>query len=80
MPFITTPERLARCESYLAGIEVSLEVKFGAEGLQLMPEIRELMDHEVLRDVLEAIRTADAPDELRRIWAPKRRPKKGRRT
>ena len=80
MPFITTPERLARRESYLAGIEVSLEIKFGAEGLALMPEIREIMDHEVLRDVLEAIRTADSPDDLRRVWSPKRQPKKRRRT
>jgi len=79
MQFITTPERIGMEKGLLAGIEVSLEVKFGEEGLQLLPEIRELQDHELLRAVLEAIKTADTPDELRRIWVPKRR-KKGRRT
>ncbi len=64
----------------LKGIEVSLEVKFGAEGLELLPEIRELQDHEVLDAVLEAIKTAATPDAVRRVWTRGRRSKKGRRT
>jgi hypothetical protein len=78
MPFITTPERIGMEKGYLTGIEVALEIKFGAEGLELMPEIRELQDHELLAAVLQAIRTTDSPDKLRRVWAAKRRPKKGR--
>jgi hypothetical protein len=70
MPFITTPERLAREECLLLGIELSLDLKFGAEGLKLLPEIRSLEDHEVFQAVLQAIRTAATPEELRRVWAP----------
>jgi hypothetical protein len=70
MPYITSFERAAIRKGLLAGIEVSLELKFGAEGLKLLPEIRQLEDHEVLQAVLEAIKTATTPDELRRVWAP----------
>jgi hypothetical protein len=67
-------------KALLMGIEVSLEIKFGEEGLKLMPELRALEDHELLEAVLKAIRTAASPEDLRRIWARGRRPKKGRRT
>ena len=80
MPFLTTPERIGLKKGLLEGIELGLEVKFGAEGLALMPEIRELQDPGVLEAVLEAIETASSPDEVRRVWARGRRPKKGRRT
>jgi hypothetical protein len=83
MPFLTTPERLGlekgRLEGLLKGIELGLELKFGAEGLALMPELRTL-DHEMLEAVFDAIKPAASPDELRRIWAPKRRSRKKRRT
>jgi hypothetical protein len=68
MPFMTTPERLAKEKYLLRGIEVSLAVKFGAEGLKLLPEIRQIEDHEVLEAVLDAIITAATPDDLRRVW------------
>jgi hypothetical protein len=68
MPYITTPEQLAREEIYTEGIEMALEIKFGAEGLKLLPEIRDL-DHEMLQRVFRAIKTARTPDSLRRIWA-----------
>jgi hypothetical protein len=76
MPFISTPERVGMKKGYLAGIELGLKLKFGADGLQLMPEIRELHEHELLADVLQAIETAASPDALRRIWTRKRRAKK----
>jgi hypothetical protein len=83
MPFVTIAERVGMEKGLekglLKGIEVSLKVKFGAEGLALLPEIRALQDHELLEAVLEAIEAAANPDELRRVWAPKRRPRKGRR-
>lgn len=75
MPFITTPERIGMERGLLEGIEVSLELKFGEEGRKLMPELRELQDHELLSEVLHAIKTASSPDRLRRIWTRKRRPK-----
>jgi hypothetical protein len=83
MPFITTPERIGMEkgleEGLLAGIEVSLTVKFGEEGERLLPEIRELHDNKVLRAVLRAIAKATSPDEVRRVWT-RRRPKKGQQT
>ena len=80
MPFLTTPERLGLKKGLLEGIEVCLDLKFGEEGLSLMPELRALHDHEVLETVLDAIKAAATPEDLRRIWAPKRRPRKKRRT
>jgi hypothetical protein len=80
MPFISTPERIGMEKGLLKGIEACLKLKFGTRGLELMPEIRELQDHEVLEAVLDAIETAASPDQVRRVWAPKRRPKRGRRT
>jgi hypothetical protein len=79
MPYITSIERLAMRKGLLEGLEVLLEIRFGAEGLNLMPELRELYDHEVLRAVLRAAKTAAHPDDLRRLWT-RRRPKRARRT
>ena len=62
-------------EGLLRGIEVSLKVKFGAEGLELMPDIRQIHDHVVLNKVLDRIDTADSPENLRRVWTWKRRTK-----
>jgi hypothetical protein len=55
MPFMTIFERVGMEQGLLRGLEVSLQLKFGAEGLKLMPELRELQDHELLDAVLDAI-------------------------
>jgi hypothetical protein len=68
MPFMTTPERIGLEKGLLRGIEVFLEAKFGAEGVKLLPEIRQIQDHEVLEKVLDSIIPATTPDELRRVW------------
>ena len=76
MPFITTPERIGlrqgraegRAEGLAQGVEVALKIKFGEEGLRLMPEIRNLENQEKLEAILQAIPTASSPEELRRIW------------
>jgi hypothetical protein len=76
MPFITTPERIGMEQGLkkgrLEGIETALEVKFGAAGLQLVPEIRQLQDAGILEAVLQAIKTASTPEEVRRAWSPSR--------
>ncbi len=69
MPYVTSVERLAKEEGLLEGIEACLKLRFGAPGLQLMPELRELSDVERLRAVLHAIETATSLDDLRRLYA-----------
>jgi hypothetical protein len=77
MPFIDIAERTGiekglkqgRGEGLLEGLELALEVKFGEAGKQLMPEIRRLQDPEVLRKVVQAIKTATTVDEVRRAWS-----------
>jgi hypothetical protein len=52
----------------IKGIEVALELKFGEAGLLLMPEIRALGNEAKLEAILQAIRTAASPEDLRRVW------------
>ncbi len=80
MPYVTSVERIGRekgradgllkgrAEDLLAGIELGLDLKFGAAGLALMPEIRQLADVAVLQAVHQAIKSASTPEELRRIY------------
>ncbi len=75
MPFIDIIERRGLAKGLLEGIEKCLKMQFGDEGMELMPELRELRDHELLRKVLARIDTAASPDDLRRIWTRKRRSK-----
>jgi hypothetical protein len=75
MPFINIAERVGMEKGLLRGIEVALRMKFGAEGLELMPELRQIRDHVLLEKILDRIEVASSPDEVRRIWTRKRRPK-----
>jgi hypothetical protein len=70
MPYMPSIERIARTEELWGAIELGLEVKFGAEGLKFMPQVKEIRDIDVLRAIREAIRTATSPAEVRRVWAP----------
>jgi hypothetical protein len=78
MPFIDIAERVGMEKGLLEGIESLLRVRFGEEGLRLLPELREIQDHEVLRSVLKALEKVNNPEELRPIWTRKRQTKKGR--
>ncbi len=75
MPFISTPERMGLEKGLLEGIEVALKMKFGAGGLELMPELRKIRDHELLRKILHRIETAASQDDLRRYWTRRLRSK-----
>ncbi len=75
MPYIDSFDRVAMERYLLQGLEVSLKLKFGDEGLKLMPELRELQDHELLSKILNAVESAASPDDLRRAWTRKRRSK-----
>jgi hypothetical protein len=82
MPVITPLERTwledgiargraeGRAEGMHAGIEAVLEIRFGAEGLALMPRIRQITDSSVLEQLLRASRTAPDLDALRNMLPP----------
>ena len=48
-------------------IEVSLELKFDHEGLQLLPEIAKIQDLDRLRLIRESMTTVKTLEELRRL-------------
>jgi hypothetical protein len=61
MPYVTTFER----HGMLDIIETQLQAKFGAEGVALMPGIREFKDAEEYRAVARTLLTATTLDEVR---------------
>lgn len=61
-------EKGTRQELY-EGIELGLELKFGEEGLKLMPEIREITDIVVLKAIRSRIKPAKSLDDLRGIYS-----------
>jgi hypothetical protein len=79
MPYVTAIERMAReggvedgreqgeLRGLHQGIEVSLELKFGAAGLELLPLVQAEQRVDVLRAVQRAIRTARTLDEVREL-------------
>jgi hypothetical protein len=82
MPFIITPERLGIKRGLMQAIEDALRVKFGEEGVTLIPEIQALEDIEKYRQVHMAAVSAATLDDVRRALAeaaaPPPEPKKKR--
>ena len=70
MPYITSIERLGMRGECAAASKRCCDVRFGAEGLKLMPEIREIHEEEKLEAILQSLETAPSLDEVRRLWAP----------
>jgi hypothetical protein len=72
MPYVTSIERRAKQEGVregiLSGIEITLEIKFGNEGLKLVPEIAQIEDVDVLKNIQSGLRHANTIDELRAIY------------
>lgn len=54
-------------EERLSNIELSLEVKFGNEGLKLMPKISQISDLETLKTIQRSILTVESLEELKHI-------------
>jgi hypothetical protein len=59
-----------RQETLLEGIEVALSVRFGNEGVALMPKVRKLADETNMSAFLHAIKTASDLDSLRNMLPP----------
>lgn len=55
-------------EGYLAAIQLGLDLRFGMDGLRLMPEIGKIDDLEVLRILPAAIKEAESPGDLRSFY------------
>lgn len=56
-------------QGLLSGIKVGLKLRFGAEGLRLLPEIHKIEDVDVLQAIQEGLETVETVEELRRIYA-----------
>jgi predicted transposase YdaD len=54
-------------EERLSNIELSLEVKFGNEGLKFVPKISEISDLETLKTIQRSILTVESLEELKHI-------------
>ena len=81
MPYVTSIERLAHQDGREEGrkegrekgvaiglrdcIEIALELRFSADGLQLMPAIRAIDNAEALRSVLRTALTDESLDAVR---------------
>lgn len=70
MPYVTSIERLGRCDGICLVIESLLQQRFGEDGAKLMPEIREIYDEAHLVAIHKAIVTAANPDEVRPLLSP----------
>jgi hypothetical protein len=67
MPFVTYADRYAESRGLIKGIQVALDVKFGSEGLGLMPLINPIEDLSVLNEIANAIKPATSLDEIRKL-------------
>jgi predicted transposase/invertase (TIGR01784 family) len=54
-------------QGILLSIETSLELKFGAQGLQLLPEIAQISDLERLKAIYREVMTANTLEQLQQI-------------
>jgi hypothetical protein len=55
----------------LKGIELGLKLKFGVEGLALLPEVSEIKDVRLLEAILSGLEDAKSLDEWRILYQPR---------
>jgi len=55
-------------QGLIGAIKLGLELKFGSEGLEILPEITPIRDLELLETIKEGIKTANTLAELRTIY------------
>ena len=57
-------------EGLLAGIKLALKLRFGSEGLRLLPEIYKIEDVDVLRAIHEGLEMVNTLEELMLLYRP----------
>ncbi|MHC5857692.1 Rpn family recombination-promoting nuclease/putative transposase [Nostoc sp.] len=62
-------ELRGRKEELYSGIELALEIKFGNQGLELMPIISQITDLQKLKAIQQAIKTVNTVNELQQIMS-----------
>lgn len=60
-------ELRGRKEELYSGIELALEIKFGNQGLELMPIISKITDLQKLKAIQQAIKTVNTVNELQQV-------------
>jgi hypothetical protein len=79
MPYITSIERIGIQkgiqqgirQGLLEAIELGLRLKFGDEGLKILPEISEIEDVEQLKAIISGLlTTVNTLEELRQLYQP----------
>ncbi|MCG8353704.1 MAG: Rpn family recombination-promoting nuclease/putative transposase [Chloroflexales bacterium] len=57
-------------QGLLAAIALGLELRFGDDGLALLPDIQAVSNLETIQALYTALKSVDSPDDLRRIYQP----------
>jgi hypothetical protein len=76
MPYITSVERRGieqgigqgKRQVLIESLQVCLELKFGSEGLTILPEIAQIQNVEILSAILARLKTVNSIEELRQIY------------
>jgi hypothetical protein len=72
MSILKTLERAGYRRGLRTSIAAVLKMRFGEEGLKLLPEIHDIYEPEELEAILKAIPTAPSADAVRQLWASER--------
>jgi hypothetical protein len=70
MQFVTGYERHQFRKGLRYAVELGLELRFGDEGLELIPAFMEVYDIDDIKAVINALRTGVSLEEVRRLCSP----------
>jgi hypothetical protein len=66
--YITSIERIGIKKGLMESISFNLELKFGKEGVRELPNINRIQNIEILRSILNAIKTVKTLEEFRQVY------------
>ena len=67
MPYVSSLQLYRQRGSLRLGIEVALQIRFGEEGVKLLPKIEEIYNIEQLEEILRAVGTAVSLEDVRKL-------------